>query len=184
MLDRVVDRWITTGTATSSLRSLAAEIGSSHRMLIYHFGGQEGLVEAVVGEVELRQQIALADLATSADGSLTEQSWAFWKRLSSPNLKPLERLFFLLYARLLETSDLNAATQLSSGWLDQSTALLVARGVERRQARRISRVGLAVYRGLLLDLLATGTVGVLTPQCGCMSSRSSAATSLTGRDLG
>lgn len=156
LLDRVVDHMLDTGTATSSLRALASEIGSSHRMLIYHFGGQEGLVAAVVGEVERRQQVALTDLVAVPGQSMADQSWAFWKRISSPKLAAVERLFFLLYARLIETGDLVAATRMSSEWLERSTALLAAGGVDRARARRISHLGLAVYRGLILDLLATG----------------------------
>lgn len=34
--------------------------------------------------------------------------------------------------------------------------LLVARGVPRARAHTLARLGLAVFRGLLLDLLATG----------------------------
>lgn len=44
----------------------AAAVGSSHRMLIYHFGSREGLVAAVVQWREADQRALL--------GSLAEQS--------------------------------------------------------------------------------------------------------------
>lgn len=156
LLDRVVDHMLATGTAAPSLRALAGEIGTSHRMLIYHFGGYDGLIAAVVGEVEARQQEALAALGAMPQLSLAELSWAFWKRLSAPGLATVERLFFVLDARLLEAGRTEEATRLSTGWHEQAATLLVARGVSRGRARRLARLGTAVTRGLLLDLLATG----------------------------
>ncbi len=50
------------GISDLSLRALAAGLGTSHRMLIHHFGSKQGLLEAVVTEVERRQRDALAGL--------------------------------------------------------------------------------------------------------------------------
>jgi AcrR family transcriptional regulator len=47
-----------TGIADLSLRQLAAAIGTSHRMLLYHFGSREGLLAAVTRAVEEQQQPA------------------------------------------------------------------------------------------------------------------------------
>lgn len=156
LLHRVVEHMLATGTATSSLRALAAEIGSSHRMLIYHFGGQEGLMLAVVDEVEIRQRAALTELGQNDHRSTADLSLAFWRRLSSPKLRAVERLFFQLYIHLLESGDNDAAARLSTAWHEPVTDLLVGRGFTRAEARRLTRLGIAVYRGLLLDLLATG----------------------------
>lgn len=120
LLDRVVDHMLETGTATDSLRALAAEIGSSHRMLIYHFGNLHGLVQAVVGEVEVRQRAALADLAEMPETSAAAISHAFWKRLASRNMRPVERLFFQLHARLLELGDEETASRLLTEWIDSA----------------------------------------------------------------
>jgi len=43
-------------------------------------------------------------------------------------------------------------------WIEPITELSVARGVPRAVARAHARLGVAVTRGLLLDLLATGEV--------------------------
>ena len=42
------------GLADRSLRDLALAAGSSHRMIIYHFGSRAGLVAALVETVESR----------------------------------------------------------------------------------------------------------------------------------
>lgn len=59
-------------TSQLGLRQLAAEIGTSHRMLIYHFGSKDGLIAAVVGVVEAQQRAALDRLL--ADDGLARRS--------------------------------------------------------------------------------------------------------------
>jgi len=44
LLAAAVDQAIRGGIADLSLRELAAAIGTSHRMLLYHFGSREGLL--------------------------------------------------------------------------------------------------------------------------------------------
>jgi len=84
------------GIADLSLRELAAAIGTSHRMLIYHFGSREGLLTAVTRQVEERQRAALLDSVLTIDDAR-----ATWRRLSDPSLWPQERLYFELYAHAL-----------------------------------------------------------------------------------
>ncbi len=166
LLDRVVEYGGAHGLAEHSLRTIAQGAGTSHRMLLHHFGSREELLVAVVKEVEHRQRVAMMDLAgdpSAATGPLTAEDrqaigQAFWERLSDPSLAPLERLFFELYSQAL----LGAAwgADLLDGiveeWVEPVAALMVADGVDPGTARRRARLGVAVSRGLLLDLLATG----------------------------
>ena len=69
LLARVVDHLTSSGLSNQSLRVLASAVGSSHRMLLYHFGSYDGLVAAVVGEVEQRQRRELLrDASTDGPG--------------------------------------------------------------------------------------------------------------------
>ncbi len=81
-----------------------------------------------------------------------------WDYLADPDLGDLERLFFALYGRALQGD--NAVRPLLdedvARWLDANVALSVRWGVPADVARTHARLGLAVTRGLLLDLLATG----------------------------
>ena len=43
------------GLGHRSLRDIAGHVGTSHRMLIHHFGSREALMVAVVEAVEARQ---------------------------------------------------------------------------------------------------------------------------------
>jgi hypothetical protein len=85
---------------------------------------------------------------------------AWWKHISDPSLWANERLFFELYGQALQGRP--HTTELLDGivenWLEPIAELSIARGVPAPLARAHARLGIAVTRGLLLDLLATGEV--------------------------
>ncbi|MEJ3658682.1 TetR/AcrR family transcriptional regulator [Actinomycetes bacterium KLBMP 9759] len=155
-LDHVTEH----GMGDLSLRALAAALGTSHRMLIYHFGSREGLLVALVQAVEQRQRDLLTTMLTAPDTSLAEQSRRFWAQLTDPRMWPSARLFFELYGQALQGRP--HVTALLDGvvddWLDPLTEIGMRDGTPRELARARARLRLAVARGLLLDLLATGDV--------------------------
>src|SRR5262249_6456846 len=59
LLAAAVRHAMDSGIADLSLRQLAAAIGTSHRMLLYHFGSREGLLIAVTRAVEEQHRTAL-----------------------------------------------------------------------------------------------------------------------------
>ncbi len=156
LLAAAIDYVAEHGVGDLSLRRLAAALGTSHRMLVYHFGSREGLLVDVVREVERRQREALAAL-NRTDLSPTEQARALWRRLADPALWPHERLFFELYGQALQGRP--HAVALLDGvveaWLGPLTEIITRTGEQPDQARVQARLGVAVTRGLLLDLLAT-----------------------------
>jgi AcrR family transcriptional regulator len=118
-------------------------------MLLHHFGSRDELLLAIVEEVERRQAGTLADLPNDPAAAFA----AMWADLRRPELRPFERLFFECYARAAQgeapfTRMLPTAVD---GWLA---------GIEERAGGAVDpatvRLGLAVTRGLLLDLVATG----------------------------
>jgi AcrR family transcriptional regulator len=145
------------GISDLSLRALAAGLGTSHRMLIHHFGSKQGLLEAVVTEVERRQRDALAGLSLDSGDSGAEVARAWWRRFADPALWPYERLFFELYGQALQgrAHALALTDDLLEPWIGPVAALYEQQGMSPRRARAAARLGVAVTRGLLLDLLAT-----------------------------
>jgi len=148
------------GLSDLSLRDLARGIGTSHRMLIYHFGSKEGLFVAVVQESENQLRRLLADSFGTTSPDLVALGRDFWRRLRSPELFPLLRLFFELYAQALQGREY--ARPLLAGfpgaWVEPMLPALLAAGLTEAEARAETRLGIAVIRGLLLDVLATGDV--------------------------
>ena len=158
LLAAVVEHVSAHGLGDTSLRELAAAVGTSHRMLIYHFGSREGLMVAVVQTVEAAQRAFLAEL--SADSSLTpvELMRKMWRRLADPSLWPSERLFFEIYSQALQGRPGTAGLldDVVDSWVEAMVEYARGRGLDPEAARVDARLGVAVSRGLLLDLLATG----------------------------
>jgi AcrR family transcriptional regulator len=158
LLAAAVDYAVAHGLGDLTLREIAAAIGTSHRMLIYHFGSKDGFLTAVVRAVEEGQRRLLAGLASDPGVDPSEAARRFWAGLADPGLWPQERLFFELYARALQgrPGTDGFLDGIVESWVAAITELGVERGIPREHARVDARLGVAVARGLLLDLLATG----------------------------
>jgi AcrR family transcriptional regulator len=158
LLEAAIDFVAAHGMTDLSLRRLAEELGTSHRMLIHHFGSKEGLWVAIVREVERRQLEGVADLTPENYASFADATRAWWQHISDPSLWPNERLFFEVYGQALHGRE--PAVQVLDGivdsWLEPAAATAEQLGLPREQAVAFARLGIAVTRGLLLDLLATG----------------------------
>jgi hypothetical protein len=81
-----------------------------------------------------------------------------WRFVADPAQGDFERLFFALYGRALQGDERVRPLlgETITSWLEANDALASVQGVPPEQARVHARLGLAVVRGLLLDLLATG----------------------------
>ena len=159
LLAAAIGQALDTGIADLSLRQLAAAIGTSHRMLLYHFGSREGLLVAVTRAVEDQQRALLLE-----PGTTPQDARRSWQRLSDPRLWPQERLFFELYARALRgrPGTEGFLDGIVESWAAPIAAALVKAGADERTARADARLAVAVTRGLLLDLLATGDRAAVT----------------------
>jgi hypothetical protein len=81
-----------------------------------------------------------------------------WRRLSDPKMWPNERLFFEVYGQALQDRPYTAELLdgIVDSWLEPAAAIGESMGLSRETAVASARLGIAVTRGLLLDLLATG----------------------------
>ena len=160
LLARAVRYFAAHGIADTSLRRLAEHIGTSHRMLLYHFGSREGLLAAVVEYVEAEQRANLARMLADVgdDGpDLTAQGLRFWRAVTDAALI-YGPLFFELSSHAMQGLPHAAGLRrdLVDSWLEPLAAGWVVRGYRTPQARAQARLDLAVARGLLHDLLITG----------------------------
>jgi len=160
LLDRAVDHVAENGMGDLSLRAMAAALGTSHRMLIHHFGSKHGLWVEIVRAVEERQREVLVEVLARSGGQPREAMRAWWRHISNRSLWPNERLFFELYGQAVQGRP--HATALLDGvveaWVRPAAEVLMGAGVPPAAARAHARLGVAVTRGLLLDVLATGDV--------------------------
>jgi AcrR family transcriptional regulator len=154
LLDRCLQVLRRRSFSRLSLREIAAAAGTSHRMLIYHFGSREGLLAQVVARIEADTRVLLAGLA--AEGPIFEVAREFWARITTPEMLPAQRLFFEIYVQALYGQAWTATFRESviTAWEGPLVALYARAGVADPVAH--ARLGLAVTRGLGLDLLLTG----------------------------
>ena len=146
------------GIADLSLRTLGSALGTSHRMLIYHFGSKEGLLAAVIAELERGHRELLVELMDDPEMTVPELARELWTRVSAREMWPFARLFFEIYAHGAQGRPharplLDAALE---PWFDAITELHRRQGMSPARARAHAHQGIAVTRGLLLDLIATG----------------------------
>jgi len=148
LLDALVDEFAAGGIGGRSLREIAAAVGTSHRMLLHYFGSREDLLIAIVEEAERRQMGLVPDLPMNP----AEGFAAMWDDLRRPELRQLERLFFECYARAAQGEEpfTRMVPGAVDGWLREVEA-----NAEVPYDGAMARLGLAVTRGLLLDLVAT-----------------------------
>lgn len=158
LLDAAVDHVAEHGIAELSLRRLGAAIGTSHRMLIHHFGSKEELFVEIVRTSERRQRELLSRLLSEPGLAPADAARLLWRQLTHPRLAGQERLFFEICGQALQgrPEAVPVLEGLVTNWLEPLVAADVAAGGDPGTARARARLGLAVVRGLLLDLLATG----------------------------
>ena len=170
LLDRAYRYALRHGLADLSLRPLARAIESSPRVLLFLFGSKDDLVRALLARARadelallarVRDETARGDLAR---GDLAQRDLAAvvavtWRWLVDPSHRPLLTLWLEAYARSLIEPDgpwADFARQTVEDWLG---ILAGAQGGPRRRGRGGAAertLALAVLRGALLDLLATG----------------------------
>lgn len=155
VLNAVVDYLFLHGLLDLTLRPLAEGLGTSARMLIYHFGSREQLLREALAEAR-RRQVAVLQAFLEAGGDEAAQFRRFWSWLSTPAAEPFTRLFFeaQLFSLRKEPEASHHLQETVLGWTRFVEELLLVRGAKPDRAAAFAAVAVAAVRGLLLDLLA------------------------------
>ncbi|MHA7648897.1 TetR/AcrR family transcriptional regulator [Mycobacterium sp. ML4] len=148
LLDALIGEFAGGGIGNRSLRDVAESVGTSHRMLLHHFSSRDELLLEIVQEVERRQRALLPELPSEPADSFT----AMWDVLRRPELRPFERLFFECYSRGAQGEEpfVRMVPNAVNSWLAEAARVAGSAGDPA-----LIRLGLAVTRGLLLDLVGT-----------------------------
>ena len=162
LLEAVIAHLSESGIGSISMRELGAAIGSSHRMLSYHFGSRDELLRQVSSEVERQQRERLIALLDDERLHPVEIMRSMTAAFIDPAIEPHEQLFFELYARALRDEHDTFAVDSVERWVEPVTRLFWRLGYEAQGAEDEARLSLAVSRGILLDLLATGDHDAVT----------------------
>jgi AcrR family transcriptional regulator len=144
------------GLAEMSLRPLAAAIGSSPRVLLYLFGSKEGLIHALLQRSRSEELQLLTEIRAEA-GGLAVVADRIWGWLAAEHRRGLLSLWLEGYARSL-VEPAGPWADFGRSTVDDWLELLASRqpDPDTAGARSERTLVLAVLRGALIDLLATG----------------------------
>ena len=148
------------GLLDLSLRPLAAALGTSDRMLLYHFGDKLTLVATILRVSNDRSVKGLRDLKPSAD--LRAAVIDLWAAISSPQQARCQRLYVEAAALgVLGTEPFaSVVAEANEVWLGALADHLVASGIHRSRAPRAARLVEAAFMGLQLDQPVEPPAGV------------------------
>jgi len=146
------------GVAGLSLRPMAAAIGSSARLLIYHFGSKERLLIEAMGVIRLRARGEVETMLRAAPASpdLARLVQTFWRWCTATRNRPYLRLLFEVHGLALQNPRQYSGYLQGAivHWIDLLTAgLTPSLG---RRARATATLIVGVIGGLLMDYLSTG----------------------------
>ncbi|MGA9749776.1 MAG: TetR/AcrR family transcriptional regulator [Nocardioides sp.] len=135
-----------------SLRPLAAALGTSDRMLLYHFGGKDDLVAAVLKVSNDRSVAQIAGLHRARD--VRSAVLQLWEAMTTVSLLGCQRMYVEaaalgLFGREPYAGVVGGANRV---WMAAVADHLVASGMPRRRAARATTLLDAAFSGFLLDL--------------------------------
>ena len=134
-----------------SLRPLAAALGTSDRMLLYHFSDKSDLIVTILRVSNDRSARTIRALAPSR--GLREAVLDLWRAFSTPELARCQRLYVEACALGVLGAEPFAAQMAGANqvWLSALSEHLVSSGVSPRSAPRAARLVEAAFMGLQLD---------------------------------
>jgi AcrR family transcriptional regulator len=152
LAEAATDYALTHGLIGLSLRPLAAEIGTSDRMLLYHFTDKDDLVATVLRTSNERSVAGLRAMPASVDpGRAVVELWAV---NSAPAMARCARMYVEASALGVLGREPYATVvgEANEVWLAALADHLAASGVPRAWAARAAALVDATFMGLHLDL--------------------------------
>lgn len=152
LLDKAVAHFAAQGVRDTSLRGLAPHIGTSQRMLSYHFGSREGLLVAVIDKVVTDTTAALRALFAEHPDPF-DAGRENWRR-SADGSRLFGALFFELASHAMYGKDYARDLGETVGMrAEEAFAEAYRSKTDEATARVLARLTLAVGNGLLFSTL-------------------------------
>jgi AcrR family transcriptional regulator len=159
ILDKVIYAMSCKGLNNLSLRDLARELDTSARMLIYHFGSYDDLIQSIFMHLSGKHKSTLKQVfAGNRDKTFVQISQLFIESVFFPeNKKPL-LLFLELYTKALrDTGKYRSFFEVVlQNWIDEIEKMISQEC--GKQSRFYATMIMSFIRGLMMDWLATDDV--------------------------
>jgi AcrR family transcriptional regulator len=153
LLEQCLTAAIAVGAIDFSINAIAKSIGTSGRMLIYHFGSKQELERQLISllEIRLREKLwSFQTVSLEESGCPIEPLLKVWRHLTSPEMRGLLKLTMELNQRAIQ-GDLATQSFLdreSQQWIDSLATFT------NNKDTAISLFHL--FQGAILDFLTTG----------------------------
>lgn len=152
LAEQATDYVLEHGLIGLSLRPLAAALGTSDRMLIYHFGSKDALIAEVIVRSTTRSVRVIESLpaARTVRSAVTR----LWQALVDPELDRCQRVYIQAAALGILGADpyRKAIARSDDEWTAAVREYLVASGANPRRAPRVAELVDAALMGLHLSL--------------------------------
>ena len=134
-----------------SLRPLARALGTSDRMLLYHFGDKDDLVATILRTTTARSAQSLRELPTPRD--LRAAVLELWRAVTTGPQERCQRLYVEAAALGLFGREpyATAVRETNAAWVSAVSAHFERAGLSRSAARQATVLVDATFMGLQLD---------------------------------
>lgn len=152
LVQQATDYVLEEGLIGLSLRPLAAAIGTSDRMLNYHFGSKDELVASVLGVSSERSAAQIRALKPAT--SISQAVLDLWAALAGVEQQRCQRMYVEAAALGLFGHEpyASAVREANGVWLESIRTFLVASGAPARRATRMVTLLDSAFMGFQLDL--------------------------------
>jgi AcrR family transcriptional regulator len=138
-----------------TLRKLAEYLGTSHRMLIHHFGSRDGYLAALLSE--LRRQELAALRALSAEGTYKDALHLLERLYLDPTREPrIAAFYYVLGLAVQDPESYREFLDSLEDWITLFTTLGEREGLSREAAKARAQALVWTSRGLLVRAITTG----------------------------
>jgi len=155
LLDAALKYLLEHGVANASLRPMAAELGTSPRILMFHFRSKEGLFQDVFEELHCRLRASLrATVSIDSDSFHVPPLRLFWQWATSKENLPY---FCLLYeaqiVALQNPQEYGRYLRKASGDWQAAAFDLMSPSLK---SKAMASLCIAVFDGLMIELISGG----------------------------
>jgi AcrR family transcriptional regulator len=153
ILEQCLAAVIEAGVLDCSINSIAKRIGTSGRMLVYHFGSKQELERQLIGllETRLREKLWLfQSMSLEEVDFLAKPLLEMWSHLTSPEMRGLLKLTMELNQRAIQgdSETQRFVEQESQKWVDSLFNLT--------NDKTTALALFHLFQGAILDFLTTG----------------------------
>lgn len=151
LTERATDYALAHGLIGLSLRPLAADLDTSDRMLIYHFGSKDALITEVLATSNIRSTAIIN--AMPASPSTRRAVLDLWATFTRPDVQRCQRMYVEAAALGLFGREPYATSirQSNAVWIEAVAGHLQHSGTTPARASRLALLIDATFNGLFLD---------------------------------